>query len=60
MLKTFEDRDGWIWYDGKLVEWKKVDDPYARTRPTRRQVASYQPFAGGEGIAIQDLSLIHI
>lgn len=38
----------------KFVEWKKVDDPYARTRPTRRQVASYQPFAGGEGIAIQD------
>ena len=24
MLKTFEDRDGWIWYDGKFVEWKKA------------------------------------
>ena len=24
MLRTFEDRDGWIWYDGKLVEWKKA------------------------------------
>ena len=24
MLKTFEDRDGWIWYDGQLVEWKKA------------------------------------
>tara|TARA_B100000575_G_scaffold35492_1_gene23963 strand:+ start:193 stop:1077 length:885 start_codon:yes stop_codon:yes gene_type:complete len=22
MLKTFENRDGWIWYDGQLVEWK--------------------------------------
>ncbi len=22
MLKTFENRDGWIWYDGELVEWK--------------------------------------
>ena len=38
----------------KFVEWKAVDDPHARTKPTRRQVASYQPFAGGEGIAIQD------
>ena len=24
MLKTFENRDGWIWYDGKLVEWNKA------------------------------------
>tara|TARA_B100000575_G_scaffold287877_1_gene286937 strand:+ start:600 stop:1484 length:885 start_codon:yes stop_codon:yes gene_type:complete len=24
MLKTFENRDGWIWYDGQLVEWKKA------------------------------------
>ncbi len=21
MYKTFENRDGWIWYDGKFVEW---------------------------------------
>ena len=24
MLKTFENRDGWIWYDGKLVEWNNA------------------------------------
>ena len=24
MLKTFENRDGWIWYDGQLVEWKQA------------------------------------
>ncbi len=24
MFKTFENRDGWIWYDGKLVEWKQA------------------------------------
>ena len=24
MLKTFENRDGWIWYDGNLVEWKNA------------------------------------
>ena len=24
MLKTFENRDGWIWYDGELVEWKNA------------------------------------
>ncbi len=24
MLKTFENRDGWIWYDGQLVEWKEA------------------------------------
>ena len=20
--QTFDDRDGWIWYDGKLVPWR--------------------------------------
>ena len=24
MLKTFENRDGWIWYDGKFVEWNNA------------------------------------
>ena len=24
MLKTFENRDGWIWYDGTFVEWKNA------------------------------------
>ena len=24
MLKTFENRDGWIWYDGQLVEWNNA------------------------------------
>lgn len=24
MLKTFENRDGWIWYDGKIVEWNNA------------------------------------
>ena len=24
MLKTFENRDGWIWYDGELVVWKQA------------------------------------
>ena len=24
MVKTFENRDGWIWYDGKLVEWNNA------------------------------------
>ncbi len=24
MLKTFENRDGWIWYDGELVQWKNA------------------------------------
>ncbi len=24
MYKTFENRDGWIWYDGKLVEWNNA------------------------------------
>ena len=24
MYKTFENRDGWIWYDGKFVEWNNA------------------------------------
>ena len=24
MLKTFENREGWIWYDGKFVEWNNA------------------------------------
>ena len=24
MLKTFDNRDGWIWYDGKLVQWNSA------------------------------------
>ncbi len=24
MLKNFENRDGWIWYDGKFVEWNNA------------------------------------
>ena len=24
MLKTFENRDGLIWYDGEFVEWKNA------------------------------------
>ena len=24
MLKTFENREGWIWYDGSFVEWKNA------------------------------------
>ena len=24
MLKTFENRDGWIWYDGEFVEWNNA------------------------------------
>ncbi len=24
MLKTFSNRDGWIWYDGKFIEWNNA------------------------------------
>ena len=24
MLKTFENREGWIWYDGEFVEWNNA------------------------------------
>ena len=24
MLKTFENREGWIWYDGKFIEWNNA------------------------------------
>ena len=24
MLKSFENREGWIWYDGEFVEWKNA------------------------------------
>jgi len=41
--------------DGKkLVEWQVVPDPLAQNVATRRQVAGYEKFAGGEGIAIHD------
>jgi len=41
--------------DGRdYVTWLEVPDPLAQSRPTREQVANYQPFAGGEGIALHD------
>ena len=24
MYKTFENREGWIWYDGEFVEWNNA------------------------------------
>ena len=24
-LRTFDDRDGWIWFDGKLVPWREAN-----------------------------------
>ena len=24
-MRTFDDRDGWIWYDGKLVPWREAN-----------------------------------
>ena len=24
MLKTFENRDGWIWFDGQFVKWNEA------------------------------------
>lgn len=32
------------------VEWKKVEDPLAKTTPTRKQVSGSAKFNGGEGI----------
>jgi secreted PhoX family phosphatase len=37
-----------------MIEWKTVPDPSASSTPTRQQVTSTTPFAGGEGIWYHD------
>ncbi len=38
----------------KFIAWIQVPDPSASVVPTRRQVPSYTPFDGGEGIALHE------
>jgi hypothetical protein len=36
------------------VIWHEVPDPLARSVSTRKQVQSYKPFRGGEGVVIHE------
>ncbi len=38
----------------QFIAWTQVPDPDASIVPTRRQVPSYHPFDGGEGIAMHE------
>ncbi len=40
--------------ESNYILWRPVEDPLAQRRATRRQVADYTPFDGGEGIALHD------
>jgi uncharacterized protein len=37
-----------------VLSWKKIDDPSAKTKPTRYQVMAAARFKGGEGIVYHD------
>jgi len=37
-----------------VLSWKKIDDPLAKTKPTRYQVMEAARFKGGEGIVYHD------
>lgn len=37
-----------------ILSWKKIDDPLAKTKPTRYQVKEAARFKGGEGIVYHD------